>query len=216
MTMPTAPSRRRSGLGWAVLLVLGTIVGLVIAGMTTWENPLTNLFAGQAVIDRGPVVVQSVRNLSELTTVEVVESTTIESSDDRGFLNFATGDRLFLFAVATISAGVDLGELRANDVIIDEAGNGITLTLPGPTITAVEMDNDQTRVFDRDTGLFTDGDQDLEREARLAAEEAMVQAAISDGIHDRAREGTELALDALLTSLGYDRVTIRFRASSDS
>ncbi|HKJ54948.1 MAG TPA: DUF4230 domain-containing protein, partial [Nitriliruptoraceae bacterium] len=86
----------------------------------------------------------------------------------------------------------------------------ITLTLPSPTITADEMDNEQTRVYDRDTGLFTSGDMDLEREARLAAEDLMVEAAIQDGIRERARESSQLAMEELLTSLGYDQVIIRF------
>lgn len=210
MTTPTAPRGRRARLGWAVLVVLMGLVALVVVGMTSWDNPLATLFGGEEFVDRGPVVVQSVRNLSELTTVEVVESTTIESGTDTGLLNFATGDRLFLFAVARISAGVDLTQIDAADVVIDEEANSIVLTLPSPTITAVEMDNEQTRVFDRDTGLFTTGDLDLEREARVAAEDLMVEAAIQDGIQDRARESSQLAMEALLTSLGYDQVTVQF------
>ncbi|HKJ56091.1 MAG TPA: DUF4230 domain-containing protein, partial [Nitriliruptoraceae bacterium] len=210
MTTPAAPPRRRARLGWAVMLFLGAVVAMVLWGMASWNNPLTDLFGGEEFVDRGPVVVQSVRNLSELTTVEVVESTTIESGTDTGLLNFATGDRIFLFAVARISAGVDLGQVGPDDVVINEAANSITLTLPSPTITAVEMDNEQTRVYDRDTGLFTSGDMDLEREARLAAEDLMVEAAIQDGIRERARESSQLAMEELLTSLGYDQVIIRF------
>ena len=191
-------------------LLVGILVGVAIAGLATWEGLFGGLFGGEEVDERGPVVVQSVRNLSELTTVEVVQSTTIEKGQDRGLLNFATGDRIFLFAVATISAGVDLGELGPDDVVIDEEANAITLTLPSPAITAVEVDNEQTRVFDRDTGLFTSGDPDLERAARQAAEDDMVAAAVTDGLYERARDSTELALHEFLTSLGYDQVTIRF------
>lgn len=192
------------------MLLLGAVVTLVAVDTISWENPLSGLLGGEEISDQGPVVVQSVRNLSELTTVEVVESTTIESGTDTGLLNFATGDRIFLFAVARISAGVDLGQVGPDDVVINEEANSIILTLPSPTITAVEMDNEQTRVYDRDTGLFTSGDVDLEREARLAAEDVMVEAAIQDGIRARARDSSQLAMEELLTSLGYDQVIVRF------
>ena len=144
------------------------------------------------------------KHRNELNTLEYNLTTVLEE-----FMEMS-GVIIFLFAVARISAGVDLGQVGPDDVVINEATNSITLTLPSPTITAVEMDNEQTRVYDRDTGLFTSGDMDLEREARLAAEDLMVEAAIQDGIRERARESSQLAMEELLTSLGYDQVIIRF------
>ena len=39
----------------------------------------------------------------------MVEYTTIEKGNDFGWLNWARGDRIFLFAVARIGAGVEAG-----------------------------------------------------------------------------------------------------------
>ncbi len=203
-------ARRAAWLPWLVIGVLGTL--LLTGGIATFD-PFGTLFDRGGQIDRsGPVIVESVRDLSELSTVEVVESTTVEKGQDRGWLDWATGDRIFLFAVARIRAGVDLSALEGNDVTIDEEANAITLRLPAPQVTGVEVDNEQTRVYDRDTGVFTGGDDDLERSARLAAEELMVDAALEDGLLERARDNTELALTELFTSVGYDEVTITFDA----
>lgn len=201
---PSRPGR------WSALVLLGVLIGLLVAAAMAWDNPLRDVFAGEEFVDRGPVVVESVRNLSELSTVEVVESTTVEAGEDTGLLNFATGDRLLLFAVARISAGVDLREVDAGDITIDEEANAISLRLPAPRITAIEVDNEQTRVYDRDTGLFTSGDPDLERAARQVAEDSMVQAAIDAGLHDRAEEATALAMRELLTTLGWSSVEVSF------
>lgn len=197
----------------AVLLVLLLIVlnGIRDAVTTTAEGGLPELIAPSTEIDRnGAVIVESVRSLSELSTVEVVQSTTVEKGEDRGWLDWAAGDRIFLFAVASISAGVDLSEVQEGDVVIDDEDNSIEMRLPAPEITAIEVDNDQTRVYDRDTGLFAQGNPDLERSARLAAEEIMVDAALEDGLLDKARDETEVALDQFLRATGFDDVDITF------
>lgn len=58
--------------------------------------------------ERGTTVVEALRELSELTTVEAVEATTIERGNDRGILNFLAGDRIAMLVVARVGAGVDL------------------------------------------------------------------------------------------------------------
>lgn len=208
MNDPT--TRPHTSPNWIVVAVVAAVVGALAAGVASWDDPLRELFAGEEVSERGPVVVESVRNLSELSTVEVVQSTTIEQERDTGLFNFATGDRLLLFAVARISAGVDLQQVDPDDVTIDDQANAISLRLPAPEITSIEVDNEQTRVYDRDTGLFTSGDPDLERAARQVAEDSMVDTAIDEGLYERAEESTELAMRELLTSLGWDQVEITF------
>ena len=55
-------------------------------------------------------------------------------------------------------------------------------------------------------------DPDLERAARLLAEDSMVEAAVEDGLYQRAEDATELAMRELLVSLGYDDVDVTFGA----
>lgn len=208
-------ARRTRSIGWVPVVALGVILAFLLAGLNSLRSPLDGglgeLVAPAEEIDRrGPVIVQSVRSLSELSTVEVVQSTTVEKGQDRGWLDWAAGDRIFLFAVASIKAGVDLSEVGADDVKVDDEANAIALRLPAPSVTGIEVDNDQTRVYDRDTGLFNPGDDDLERTARLAAEELMVDAALEEGLLDKARDNTELALTELLIATGFDDVTITF------
>ncbi|MDH4308862.1 MAG: hypothetical protein OEX04_15450, partial [Acidimicrobiia bacterium] len=47
----------------------------------------------------GEVTVETITNLAELTTVEVVEYTTVEKGNDEGLLNWAVGDKIEMFAV---------------------------------------------------------------------------------------------------------------------
>ena len=68
------------------------------------------------------------------------------------------------------------------------------------------MDNEKSYVYDRETGLFTKGDIDLESAARQVAEEEIEKAAEEDGILDLARQNAEVYLDRLFRGLGYEEV----------
>lgn len=193
---------RISGYAFLGILILGGIlwIGSQVSGL----NP----FRSEETLSVGPTVVQSVRELSDLVTVEMVEYTTIEKGKDAGFLNFARGDRIFLFAVARIGAGIDLSELRDEDVEVDREAKSVRIQLPEARILYSALDNENTQVYDRDTGLFTKGDRDLESEARLAAETILREKALTAGILEQATANAKQTLHTFLRSLGYESITI--------
>ncbi len=187
----------------AAVLVIGAF--FVGAALDVW-NPFGGL-RSEPYTQVGPSVVESVRALADLTTVEMVEYTTVEKGNDAGWLNWARGDRIFLFAVARIGAGVDFDQVVVDDFSVDEADGSVTVQLPPPEITFVEVDPSQTQVYDRDTGLFTGGDPQLESDARAIAQDVLLQAALDKGILDMATDNAETTLREFLEGLGYERVT---------
>ena len=68
------------------------------------------------------------------------------------------------------------------------------------------LDNQKSYVYDRDTGIFTHGEVDLETEARRAAELEIEQSALEDGILDLAGQNAESFLGRLFVDLGYSKV----------
>jgi hypothetical protein len=78
--------------------------------------------------------------------------------------------------------------------------------LPDPEIFDVTLDNDKSYVYDRQIGWLTHGEVTLETQARQAAEDAIKQAAVEDGIIDLARTNAENYLGRLFTSLGFKGV----------
>lgn len=157
----------------------------------------------------GPVVVTSIRDLANLTTVEVVEYTIVEKGTDSSWLDWARGDSLRLFAVANIGAGVDLSQVTIRDVSVDELGV-VEITIPAAEIQYVAVDNDATQILERDVGLLTKGDPRLESDARQVAEEVLVQSALESGILDRAETNARNVLTDFLLSLGYQDVVVEF------
>lgn len=158
--------------------------------------------------DIGPVVVQAVHDLAKLATVELVEYTTIEKGTDSSWLAWARGDTITMLAVARVGAGVDLTRMQVSSFEVDRQTGTVTLELPPAEIIYAALDNDATQVYSREKGLFTKGDPGLETATRLAAEEALVQQALDEGILTTAFDNAATVLTSFLESLGYQDVVI--------
>jgi len=197
------------------------VLGLVaVIGLTVWgirniadavptPADLSAALEPEPYQEIGPTVVRSVRDLANLTTIELVEYTIVEKGTDAGFLAWARGDSLELFAVARIGAGVDLGSVNVRSFDLSEDGV-VEMVVPTAEIQYVAVDNEATQILDRSTGLFTRGDPRLETDARRVAEEILQQAAIEEGILDTAEENASEVITNFLLSLGYRDVIIEF------
>ena len=199
-----AESPRRAG---AILITAVLVAGVffIVANIANW-GPFKGL-GGEPYTQVGPTVVESVRDVAKLTTVEMVEYTTVEKGNDFGWLNWARGDRIFLFAVARIGGGVDMEKVTTSNFVVDEGTGSVTVQLPPAEVMFVEVDNGATQVYDRDTGLFTKGDSQLETEARQVAEEILMKAALEHGILEKAQENAEATIASFLMGVGYTEVT---------
>jgi hypothetical protein len=157
----------------------------------------------------GPVVVTAIRDLAALTTVESVQYTIVEKGTDQGWLAWARGDNLRLFAVARIGAGVDLGKVSVRDIDVDDLGV-VEIVVPAAEIQYVAPDNEATQILDREVGLLTRGDPQLESEARRVADEVLAESALESGILEEAEENAREILTNFLLSLGYRDVIVEF------
>ncbi len=184
----------------AGVLILGAFfIGSAFSGFSLFGG-------GEEYTDVGQSVVEQVRNVAQLTTVEVIESTMIEKGNDFGWLNWARGDRIFMFVVAKIGAGIDFERFYESSFDVDTETGTVTVELPAAEITYISLDNEQTQVIDRSTGVLTQGDPQLESDARQVAEDVLQQSAIEAGILERADENARSVIEGLLLELGYTRV----------
>ena len=68
------------------------------------------------------------------------------------------------------------------------------------------LDNEKSFVADRDTGIFTRADPQLESKVRLAAEEAIAEAADESEILERASVNAQEFMANFLTGLGFETI----------
>src|SRR5215210_385542 len=157
-----------------------------------------------------PAVVEGIQRLNELATVKYTTQVLVTEEENAEIFRqplpaFLTGEKVLLVAVGEVEAGVDLDELGPEDVRV--TGDTVYIDLPAARILDSSLDEDNTRVYDRDRGVLKlRGNDDLIEEARREAEHRMVEAARENDILTRAQDNAEASISTLVTSLGYDEV----------
>jgi hypothetical protein len=204
--------KRGSGFG-ATLALAFVIVLLSVAlgvGLTRFGSSLPfvgTLFGEQpARTTTSPVVVEGIRELDELATVRWTESVVVTRESGGSRLEKAlTGERVVLVASGEVEAGVDLAEIGRDDVRVD--GETVTIRLPRPEILGSSLDEESTRVYDRDRGLLNLGADDaLVQDARRDAEAGILKAAENNDILQQAETNAENSIRAFVTTLGFEEV----------
>jgi len=175
-----------------------SMTGELATQVSSLLNPTPTLIANPITI------IRDVRSLARLETIQYTVEKVITAEQGQGSLSVLFGDKLIFVAHGQVIAGVDLSKLGADDI---EIKDGILyLTLPKPEIFVSALDNDKSYVYDRQTGLLTKGDVNLESSARRLAENEIEKAAVDDGILNLARQNAENYLTRLLSDLGYPDV----------
>jgi hypothetical protein len=155
-----------------------------------------------------PTVVRRVQALSKLETSRYTLEKILDAKRTRQYVpEFLAGEKLVFVAHGEVVGGVDLSKLSREDVRV--SGDSISVDLPEPEILYSRIDNEKSYVYERETGLFSEPDKDLESRIRATAEEQLRASALEDGILAESERNARLTLDALLTSMGYTEVTFQ-------
>ena len=152
-------------------------------------------------------VVKQVQSLARLETAQYTLEKVIRAEVGQDALGGLLGDRLLFVAHGDVIAGVDLSKLQPSDVLVGPDGQ-VTVIMPAAEIFVVALDNNKSYVYDRQTGLFTKGDPNLETLARQSAEVELEKAAREDGILNLAQANAGNVIDKLLRTLRFTNVTI--------
>ena len=186
----------------------GFIAGLLTAAVVIFAVHRFGVFSSGPRFDTSaPTVVRQVRSLQRLETVVYAMDKIVSGGYDSRFLpRLLAGDRLLLVVYGDVTAGVDLGGVDVSAVRVD--GRSVTLTLPAAQVFSTRLDNAKTRVYSRETGLFSRVDPDLESEVRKEAESQVRQAALDGGILPAAAANASTTLTSFLKGLGFEQVEI--------
>lgn len=207
--------KKGGGLGTTLVLALviamvGVGLGVVVSNADFMSRlPVVGplLFEERpARTTTGPVVVEGIQELDQLATVRWRESVVVtRESGGTQLERFLAGERVLLVATGDVEAGVDLAQIGEDDVRVD--GESVTIRLPEPEVLSASLDEERTRVYDRDFGILNlRPDDALAEEARAAAVERIEEAARDEEILEEAEQNAEGSIRAFVTTLGFEEV----------
>lgn len=154
-------------------------------------------------------IVRQINDLARLETAsyEMEKIVTADSQSD-GLLGALLGESMIFVAYGKLYAGVDFSRMTAADIVVVDP-DSVLVHLPPAEIFAdiPVLDNERSYVADRDTGLLTRADPELETRVRQAAEAAIREAATSSDILGRANANAQTYMRNLLGGLGFTDVT---------
>lgn len=212
----TAPATSSRPLRWLIGILVGALLMVLIIGAALWA------FTGFGLLEMGrmirggqvhisvdqPTVIRQIQALQRLESVSyTMDKIMVGERENPVLPKFLAGDRLLLVVHGEVIAGVDLSKLQPNDVVVHD--RGVSIRLPHAEIFTTRLDNGKTRVYSRDTGIFSTPDPNLEGEVRQEAERQLQAAALQDGILKTADQNARQTITSLLTGLGFSQVDVK-------
>jgi hypothetical protein len=196
-----------------ILVTLNRVITAAVSPITTVNNALSTQVAQlmnptPTVIPDPITIIREVQSLARLETIQYSVEKVITAEINQGVFGPLFGDRLLFVAHGYVIAGVDLSQLESDQLQLEDGV--LFVTLPEAEIFVATLDNDNSYVYDRETGILRKSDQDLETSARHIAEQEIEKAALEDGILAQAQQNAEVYLERLLNTLGYEQVVFNY------
>lgn len=201
--------------GIMVVLLVGAgafVAGRFASPQVTLPSLPTPAPTPTPVIITNTAIVQQIHQVSRLeTTLYTVE--TVVEADQQGVINTPLGqinlgsDRLLLIAHGRVTAGIDLSKLTEEDVTVSGDGKQIKVKLPPVEIFSSNIDEQKTRVYDRQTNLMG-ASPSLETEARRGSVYKILATACEDGIMQHANQDAKDAVERILRLSGFATVAV--------
>ena len=178
---------RSSTLPW-VLLLLVLILGAGYLARDQILKALTDTSTASPSASTitslsGPGVLRRIQDLNNLETV-AFHIETVVTSDKPGnwYALWQDKQQALFIANGTVTAGIDLGQLKASDVEVSDDGQKVRIQLPPAKVLQVNLE--QTRTYDIETGVFglVGFDPKLMEQAQVDAKTKINQTACASDI----------------------------------
>jgi hypothetical protein len=202
---------------WRVGRAAAVVVVAVVALLWLVSRvPDLNPFGSETQDRSAPVLLQSVRDLSEYHAAEGNFQVIVDLEHDVSWVpDVIAGSRTLFVAQGTVSAYIDMKTLSDEALTVDTVKKTVQVRLPAPKLAKPNIDQEHTYlysqergVFDRVKEVFATSDQ---KEFYILAEKKIGDAARAADLTKRAERNTRKMLTGMFTSLGYK---VEFTATS--
>ena len=210
---------RMPRVGGIVAAIVAVIVLIVVLSAVHLLPQLRNPFAETTTVRSQPVILKSITNLSRYEAAsgsfEVVVDLTKRTSLIPSFLE---GSETLFIGQGTDIAFVDFSTLKSQAITMNANRTSVTVTLPKPQLEPAVLNVSQSYVYAQQQGLFNrignffSGNPNSQQQVYQIAQQKIQTAARQSPLLTEAQKNTEGMLTGMLTSLGFQHVTVTFGA----
>lgn len=186
----------------AALVLMLVAMGLVAL------IPNLNPFSTKEIDRSGPVLLQSIRDISQYHAAVGEFQVVIDLEKDVKFVpDFLAGSRALFVAAGSVNAFVDFSGMNGDALKLNPETKTVEVKLPEPQLDKPNLDQQRSYLFaqqrgiwDRFKSLFEVPDQ---KQFYTLGEQKIAEAAKTSGLLERAKANTRTMLTGMLQSLGY-------------
>ena len=208
---------RMPRVGGIVAAIVSVLVLLLVLSAVHLLPQLRNPFAETTTVRSQPVILKSITNLSRYEAAsgsfQVVVDLTKRSSLIPSFLE---GSETLFIGQGTDIAFVDFATLKSGAITVNSNRTSVTVTLPKPQLEPAVLNVNQSYVYAEQQGLFNrignffSGNPNSQQQVYQIAQQKIQTAARQSPLLTEAQKNTEGMLTGMLTSLGFQHVTVTF------
>jgi hypothetical protein len=208
---------RMPRIGGIVTAIVAVIVLIVVLSAVHLLPQLRNPFAETTTVRSQPVILKSITNLSRYEAAsgsfQVVVDLTKRSSLIPSFLE---GSETLFIGQGDDIAFVDFATLKNGAITVNKDRTSVTVTLPKPQLEPAVLNVNQSYVYAEQQGLFNrignffSGNPNSQQQVYQIAQGKIEAAARQSPLLADAQKNTEGMLTGMLTSLGFQHVTVNF------
>ena len=216
-----ARSPRVGSLAQIVVAAAAAVVLIVVLSAVHLLPQLRNPFAETTTVRSEPVILKSITELSRYEAAsgsfEVVVDLTRRTSLLPSFLE---GSETLFIGQGTDVAFVDFSGLKSQAIQVSADRTSVTVTLPKAQLEPAALNVSQSYVYAQQQGLFNrignffSGNPNNQQQVYILAQQKIQTAALQSPLLTEAQKNTEGMLDGMLSSLGFQHITVTFGRAS--
>jgi hypothetical protein len=219
--MPRVP-----GTGWLgkiVAAIIAVVVLVVVLSAVHLLPQLRNPFAETTTVRSQPVILKSITELSRYEAASGSFEVVVDLTKRTSLLpSFLAGSETLFIGQGTDIAYIDFSGLKSQAISMSANRETVTVTLPKAQLEPAVLDVSQSYVVAEQQGLFNrignffSGNPNSQQQVYETAQAKIETAAQQSPLVAEAQKNTEGMLDGMLTSLGFQHVTVTFGNASGS
>jgi hypothetical protein len=202
--------------GW-VGAIAAVLVLIVVLSAVHLLPQLRNPFAETTTETSQPVLLKSITSLSRYEAASGSFEVVVDLTKRTSLLpSFIEGSETLFIGQGTDIAFIDFAGLKSQAITVSANRTAVTVTLPKAQLEPAVLNTSQSYVYAQQQGLFNrignffSGNPNSQQQVYILAAQKIQTAAQQSPLLPEAEKNTQQMLTGMLTSLGFQHITVTF------